>query len=83
MLRKLTLAAAAALVAALHRRCPDGAEATSSPSPSRRARSRRWPPPSRPPDWSSTLQGAGPFTVFAPTDEAFAKLPAGDRRRRF
>jgi uncharacterized surface protein with fasciclin (FAS1) repeats len=23
-----------------------------------------------------TLQGAGPFTVFAPTDEAFAKLPA-------
>lgn len=24
-----------------------------------------------------TLQGAGPFTVFAPTNEAFAKLPAG------
>lgn len=24
-----------------------------------------------------TLSGAGPFTVFAPTDEAFAKLPAG------
>ena len=24
-----------------------------------------------------TLQGAGPFTVFAPTDEAFAKLPKG------
>ncbi len=23
------------------------------------------------------LKGAGPFTVFAPTDEAFAKLPAG------
>jgi uncharacterized surface protein with fasciclin (FAS1) repeats len=24
-----------------------------------------------------TLAGKGPFTVFAPTDEAFAKLPAG------
>ncbi len=24
-----------------------------------------------------TLQSAGPFTVFAPTDEAFAKLPEG------
>ena len=24
-----------------------------------------------------TLNGTGPFTVFAPTDEAFAKLPEG------
>ena len=28
-------------------------------------------------DLVSTLQGAGPFTVFAPTNEAFAKLPKG------
>ena len=28
-------------------------------------------------DLVDTLQGDGPFTVFAPTDEAFAKLPAG------
>jgi uncharacterized surface protein with fasciclin (FAS1) repeats len=26
---------------------------------------------------AETLKGTGPFTVFAPTDEAFAKLPAG------
>jgi uncharacterized surface protein with fasciclin (FAS1) repeats len=26
---------------------------------------------------AETLSGKGPFTVFAPTDEAFAKLPAG------
>ncbi len=25
----------------------------------------------------TTLKGQGPFTVFAPTDEAFKKLPAG------
>ena len=28
-------------------------------------------------DLVETLQGPGPFTVFAPTDQAFAKLPPG------
>ncbi|MDZ4698337.1 MAG: fasciclin domain-containing protein [Rhodothermales bacterium] len=28
-------------------------------------------------DLTETLQGAGPFTVFAPTEAAFAALPAG------
>jgi uncharacterized surface protein with fasciclin (FAS1) repeats len=28
-------------------------------------------------DLVATLKGKGPFTVFAPTDEAFAKLPKG------
>jgi transforming growth factor-beta-induced protein len=28
-------------------------------------------------DLVDTLKGVGPFTVFAPTDEAFAKLPEG------
>lgn len=28
-------------------------------------------------DLVTTLKGQGPFTVFAPTDEAFAKLPPG------
>ena len=28
-------------------------------------------------DLVDTLQGSGPFTVFAPTDDAFAKLPNG------
>ncbi len=28
-------------------------------------------------DLVTTLKGPGPFTVFAPTDEAFAKLPPG------
>lgn len=26
---------------------------------------------------SDTLKGAGPFTIYAPTDQAFAKLPKG------
>ena len=28
-------------------------------------------------DLATTLSGKGPFTVFAPTNDAFAKLPAG------
>ena len=28
-------------------------------------------------DLVGALKGDGPFTVFAPTDEAFSKLPAG------
>ncbi|WP_233996168.1 fasciclin domain-containing protein [Erythrobacter sp. HL-111] len=27
------------------------------------------------------MSGDGPFTVFAPTDEAFGKLPEGTSRR--
>jgi len=29
-------------------------------------------------DLESTLKGKGPFTVFAPTDDAFAKIPKAD-----
>ena len=29
-------------------------------------------------DLIATLKGGGPFTVFAPTDEAFAKIPKAD-----
>ena len=29
-------------------------------------------------DLVETLSGTGPFTVFAPTDEAFAKIPKAD-----
>lgn len=29
-------------------------------------------------DLIGTLKGKGPFTVFAPTDEAFAKIPKAD-----
>lgn len=32
-------------------------------------------------DLVATLKSDGPFTVFAPTDEAFAKLPAGTVER--
>jgi uncharacterized surface protein with fasciclin (FAS1) repeats len=28
-----------------------------------------------------TLKGPGPFTVFAPTDEAFAKIPKADLKK--
>jgi uncharacterized surface protein with fasciclin (FAS1) repeats len=28
-------------------------------------------------DLAEPFKGKGPFTVFAPTDEAFAKLPTG------
>ena len=37
----------------------------------------RWRRRFRPPAWRKTLKGKGPFTVFAPSDEAFNKLPAG------
>ncbi len=38
-------------------------------------------PPSKPPDLVDTLKSEGPFTVFAPTDEAFAALPEGTVRQ--
>lgn len=31
-------------------------------------------------DLVSTLKGSGPFTVFAPNDDAFAKLPKGTQK---
>ena len=34
-------------------------------------------------DLVGTLQSAGPFTVFAPTNEAFAKLPKRNCRNSF
>jgi len=30
---------------------------------------------------TATLSGTGPFTVFAPTNEAFAKIPAADLQK--
>merc|ERR1711865_536745 len=30
---------------------------------------------------TTTLSGAGPYTVFAPTDEAFAKIPAAELQK--
>ena len=33
-----------------------------------------WSKPSSPPTWPTTLSGPGPFTVFAPTNDAFAAL---------
>src|SRR5271165_3492356 len=35
------------------------------------------PAPKASKDMVDTLKSKGPFTVFAPTDDAFAKLPAG------
>src|SRR5215207_10486215 len=33
--------------------------------------------------FTDTLKGGGPFTVFAPSDEAFAKLPAAKLEELF
>jgi uncharacterized surface protein with fasciclin (FAS1) repeats len=54
------------------RRVPISSRPQRAPAPST-----PWPRPSRPPALTETLKGEGPFTVFAPTDEAFAKLPEG------
>ena len=49
--------------------------ATSCRPPSRQASSRRWSSWSKQAGLAGTLEGKGPFTVFAPTDAAFAKVP--------
>ena len=40
--------------------------------------SRPWPTALQAAGLVDTLKGPGPFTVFAPTDEAFAKIPKAD-----
>ena len=42
------------------------------------ATSRRWPQRSGQRTWCRRFREKGPFTVFAPTDEAFAKIPKAD-----
>jgi uncharacterized surface protein with fasciclin (FAS1) repeats len=42
------------------------------------APSRPWPPHCTAAGLVDTLKGKGPFTVFAPTDAAFAKVPKAD-----
>ena len=51
---------------------------TSSTPPSPPAASPRWSPAVKAAGLVDTLKGEGPFTVFAPTDEAFAALPGQD-----
>ena len=53
----------------------------SSTSPPRTRTSPRSSPRCKAAGLAETLSGTGPFTVFAPTNEAFAKLPAGLRRQ--
>ena len=54
---------------------------TSSRTPSTRRTTPRWSPPCKAAGLVETLQSAGPFTVFAPMNSAFDKLPAGTVER--